>query len=106
MLDLGNRLHVADRRPRRAVRLDLHPVVDDLSRQPLDVVDDVGASPRQADIGGVDADAIKQVEDLNLLLDVNSFVTAASWCWTPRRHPKARAFRWWSPTGRRRRPRY
>ena len=41
--------------------------VDDLARQALDVADDVRAGAGQADVGGVDAELVDQVEDLDLL---------------------------------------
>ena len=56
-------------RARGAVGLQLEPAVDDLAGQPLDVLDDVRAGAGQADVGGVDADAIEQVQDAQLLVD-------------------------------------
>ena len=53
----------------RAAQLacDLQPLVDDLARQPLDVRDDVRPGAGQADVGGVDAERVDQVQDLELL---------------------------------------
>ena len=43
--------------------------IDDLARQPLDVLHHVRAGAGQADVGGVDAELVDQVEDLDLLVD-------------------------------------
>ena len=47
----------------------LKAALDDLGRQPLDVAQRRGAGAGQADVGRVDADAVEQVQDAELLLD-------------------------------------
>ena len=42
---------------------------DDLAREPLDVADDVRAGAGEADVRGVDAEPVDEVEDSELLLD-------------------------------------
>ena len=69
LADLDNRRDVADRRARRAVGAHLQLGVDDLAGQALDIGDDVRAGAGQADVGGVDAEPIDEVQDLDLLLD-------------------------------------
>ncbi len=49
--------------------LDAEARVDNLLRQALDVADDVRARAGKADVCGVDAEAVDQVEDAKLLLD-------------------------------------
>ena len=54
---------------RGAVRLDPEPLIPDLLRQPRDVAHHVRPGARQADVGGVETEALHQVEDLELVLD-------------------------------------
>ena len=67
--DLGDRRDVVDHRARRRVRPQLHPAIDDLPRDALDIRRDRRARRRQADVGGVHAERFHQVEDFELALD-------------------------------------
>ena len=50
----------------------LQAAVDDLAREPLDVAHDVRPGAGQADVGGVDADPVEQVQDAKLLIDATA----------------------------------
>ncbi len=67
--NFGDGLDVGDHGARRAVGLDLQLLVDDLTRQPLDILHDVRSGARQADVRRVDPQCVDQVQDLELLLD-------------------------------------
>ena len=60
----------ADEMPRYgAVRADLQPAVANRAREAFDVSGHFGAGARQADVGGVDAEPVHAVEEVDLLLD-------------------------------------
>ena len=67
--DLDDRRDVGDVRPGRAIRGDAQMRRADLAGQRLDVADDVRAGARQADVGGVDAERVDQMQDADLLVD-------------------------------------
>ena len=67
--DVGDRLNVGDDRAGDTVGLDVETALDDLGGEPLDVAHDMRAGAGESDRGGVDADAIEQVQDAQLLLD-------------------------------------
>ena len=66
--DSGDRLDVGDDGAGRAVRLDPHPA-GDLARQPLDVADHMRTRAGEADVRGVDAKLLHEMEDFELLVD-------------------------------------
>ena len=69
LLDLRDRPDVGHHRARGAIGADPQPSVRDRARQPLDVLRDLGAGARQADVGRVDPQPVHVVQDVDLLLD-------------------------------------
>jgi hypothetical protein len=69
LADLDDRDDVGLRGAGRAVGAHLQPGLDDLARQPFDIADDVRAGAGEANVGGIDAEPIDQVEDFDLLID-------------------------------------
>ena len=67
--DVGDRLNVGDDGAGHAVRLNVQAALDDLRGQTLDVAHHVRPGARKSDGGGVDADAVEQVQDAQLLVD-------------------------------------
>jgi hypothetical protein len=67
--DVGDRLDVGNERTSRAVGSYFEAAVDDLVRETLDIPDNVRPCPRQSQIGGVDADAVEQMQNAQLLID-------------------------------------
>ena len=67
--DVGDGLNIGDDGAGHAVGLNVQAALDDLGGQPLDVAHDVRPGAGKSDGGGVDADAIEQVQDAQLLVD-------------------------------------
>jgi hypothetical protein len=46
--------------------------VDDLARQPFDIAHDMGSRTGEADVGGIDAERIDQMQNANFLVDIRA----------------------------------